>query len=138
MMCNKRTLSHLKRLLLEYEEAKQVFNNTKQIGKSNLSPQEICAGIDDLYKLKHTGRTIKQLYECQTKSRRKEYKNTEYVHKSIPMQTDKKEKTKDKDDKKSKDSDNKKKKDSDKKSRSSSDREGKFQKRGKLLSIGSF
>lgn len=113
-MRNMDTVNHLERLLREYEAAKRLFDDVKlKSGTSNVSPQEIIASIDVLYQLKHTGKKIRELFDGQSKARKKEYKNTEYVHKSIPIKTDtkehkseiKKSKGSDKDEKKSKGSD---------------------------------
>lgn len=80
-MCNQHSLNHLQRLLFEYREAKKIFEEAKSAsGKSDVSPLDISKGVQDLYDLKINGQKIKELFECQTKSRNKEYKNTEYVH----------------------------------------------------------
>lgn len=132
-MRNEESVNHLQRLLVEYEEAKRVFDETKNHSGTSIliSPDEICNGIKALYKLKYSGDNIKRLYECQNNSRTKEYKNTEYIHKNISKQYNRNEgKTK----KKTKDSDTKKKKDSDNKKSGHSDREGsRNQRRGKVL-----
>lgn len=139
-MCNDENVNNLQRLLVEYEEAKRFFDETKTHSGTSIviNPEEICGSIKALYKLKHTGNNIKMLYECQHKSRKKEYKNTEYIHKSIANRGNVNEDKTDK--KKVKDSDNKKTQDSHKKTRGSdkksipSDREGsKDQRRGKFL-----
>ncbi|KAJ8910300.1 hypothetical protein NQ315_002462, partial [Exocentrus adspersus] len=79
-------IRHLENLLLEYEACKQSFNEAlesqKKLGETNvfITPQKIQESIQDLYKLKHNGKKIKELYECQKKSRVKEYKYKEYIH----------------------------------------------------------
>lgn len=101
-MSNPATIKNLERLLREYEEAKRFFDEAKtKTGKSNVSPQEITDGINNLYGLKHTGKKIKELCDGQNKAKKKEYNKTEYVHKSIPIKNDIK-KEKKSDDKKSK------------------------------------
>lgn len=84
-------IHNLQKLLQEYEEAKQSFNDAlllqKKIGESEvlITPQKIQESIQELYKLKYNGKKIKELYECQKKSRNKEYKHSEYVH-EVPCQ----------------------------------------------------
>lgn len=76
----------LQNLLQEYEAAKQSFDDAlaiqKRIGEIDplITPQKIQESIQELYNLKHNGKKIKELYECQKKSRAKEHKYTEYVH----------------------------------------------------------
>ncbi|XP_023311754.1 uncharacterized protein LOC111692176 [Anoplophora glabripennis] len=84
-------IHHLQKLLQEYEEAKQSFSEAlllqKKIGESDvlITPQKIQESIQELYRLKYNGKKIKELYECQKKSRTIEYKHSEYVH-EIPYQ----------------------------------------------------
>lgn len=76
----------LQKLLQEYGAAKQSFDEAlalqKRIGETDalITPQKIQDSIQELYNLKHNGKKIKELYECQKKSRAKEHKHTEYVH----------------------------------------------------------
>lgn len=91
-MCSSETVDNLQRLLLEYKEAKKFFEEAKaKSGESDVSPQEIDNSIKVLFELQHNGKKIKELYKCQNQPRSKEFKNTEYVHKSIRKINDKKE-----------------------------------------------
>nr|XP_023025718.1 uncharacterized protein LOC111513720 [Leptinotarsa decemlineata] len=85
-LCDAQTVEHLQKLLREYEETKASFEEAlkmnKKIGRTDqiVSAKDISDSIQELYKLKHNGKKIKELYECQKKARNKEHENTEYLH----------------------------------------------------------
>ncbi|KAJ8984982.1 hypothetical protein NQ317_016893 [Molorchus minor] len=89
VLCNMAVVHQLEKLKLEYDEAKKSFDEAlqlhKRLGESDvyITPQKIQDTIQDLYGLKHNGKKIKELYECQKKSRSKEHEWTEYVHKVV-------------------------------------------------------
>ncbi|CAG9817267.1 unnamed protein product, partial [Phaedon cochleariae] len=80
--CDTVTVENLRKLLREYLETKKAFDEALKLGPSGsaVTPREINASIQELFKLKHNGKNIKDLYECQKKSRAKEFSNTEYFH----------------------------------------------------------
>ncbi|CAH1154069.1 unnamed protein product [Phaedon cochleariae] len=114
--CVNETVEHLRRLLREYDEMKKSFdealeqNKTSDCTDSVMTPEVVSDSIQRLYKLKHSGQKIKELYECQEKSRAKEYQKTEYVHKKSLKkgeQSNKKKEDKKNNDKKNSDNKNK-------------------------------
>ncbi|XP_023309903.1 uncharacterized protein LOC111691397, partial [Anoplophora glabripennis] len=73
-----------------YQEAKRFFDEALSLQKKTgtdilITPQDIQENIQKLYTLKHNGKKIKELYECQTKSRTREHKSKEYVHKVFSL-----------------------------------------------------
>ncbi|XP_050509125.1 uncharacterized protein LOC126886296 [Diabrotica virgifera virgifera] len=72
--------------LKKYVESKKLLDNvlemTKTIGKDAvINAQDVSEAINQLYSLKHNGKKIKELYNCQKNSRTEEFKNIEYIHK---------------------------------------------------------
>lgn len=49
----------------------------------DITAKTIWSSFEELYKLKHNGQKIKELYECQKKARSREHKSTEYTYKPI-------------------------------------------------------
>ncbi|XP_056639606.1 uncharacterized protein LOC130447025 [Diorhabda sublineata] len=95
-VCNKETVKHLELLLVQYSEIKNRFDEalkmTKTIGRDELvSAKEINDSVQILYKLKHNGQKIRELYNCQKKARTKEFQHTEYVHKMAFKPAERKE-----------------------------------------------
>lgn len=81
-MCDMGQVQQLQKLLQQYEESKNAFEAAKNHkGAIPLSPSDIMNSIKALFSLKVNGKKIKELYDAQNKSRHKEFKNTEYVHK---------------------------------------------------------
>ncbi|KAJ8966649.1 hypothetical protein NQ314_003416 [Rhamnusium bicolor] len=108
VLCNKAVVQHLEKLIRKYEEEKKSFDEAlkiqKELGETDLvTPQKIQETVQELYKLKHNGKNIKELCECQKKSRNKEHAYTEYVHKIVLKQSDKSEKKQKKKNKKEND-----------------------------------
>nr|XP_023028421.1 uncharacterized protein LOC111516499 [Leptinotarsa decemlineata] len=88
-LCNNETLNHLRKLLREYVETKASFDEVLKLNKStssdkNITLDDVNDSIKELFKLKHNGKKIRELFECQQKARKKEHENTEYIH-SAPV-----------------------------------------------------
>ncbi|CAH1154068.1 unnamed protein product [Phaedon cochleariae] len=134
-LCDKETVDHLRKLLREYDEMKKSFDEALQLNKrlgrtdNAITPKEVSDSIQELYKLKHNGKKIKELYECQKKSRAKEHENTEYIH-NIPFKKEEDKKNKKEDDKKNKKEDDKKKKNMDNRNKNRAGYENRAQNRG--------
>nr|XP_023030399.1 uncharacterized protein LOC111518238 [Leptinotarsa decemlineata] len=79
---NEETIDHLDKLLREYEEMKHSFDEALKNSKTYvaITPGDIESSINDLFKLKHNGERIRKLYQCQNKTRSKEFRNEEYVY----------------------------------------------------------
>lgn len=61
------------------------LQSCKLIGHTDdITSKKILQKIQELYSLKHNGKKIKELYECQKKVRTREHNSTEYVHMPIP------------------------------------------------------
>lgn len=77
---NEATVFHLRKLLQKYEEKEKSFDNTLKNGNESgqdvaaVTSKDILENIQELYKLTHGGKKIKELYECQQLVREKELK----------------------------------------------------------------
>lgn len=132
-LCDADTVVHLQHLMLQYVELKSQFDEALRLNQAlgrgdAITPKEVSDSVQELYKLKHNGKKIKELYECQKKSRNTEYQNTEYLH-TMPIKKVKKAK-KDKERKDKKDKDNNEKKDKDKKEKKDKDKSEDKDKKG--------
>ncbi|KAJ8933107.1 hypothetical protein NQ318_016880 [Aromia moschata] len=128
VMANMATVQQLQKLLNEYEEAKISFDEAlklqKKLGESDDS-------IQDLYKLKHNGKKIKELYECQKKSRSKEHEYSEYIHKVVSTKSSDSKGAKKKDKENKNKSEKKHKEDKDKNKSEKKNKEDKSDKKKK-------
>ncbi|XP_074036372.1 uncharacterized protein [Leptinotarsa decemlineata] len=95
-ICDQQTINCLEKFLKEYEDIKSTLENVHRLNKKidiselSITPKDISEFIQKLYKLKHSGKTLKQLYNCQKKARNHEYTNSEYV-KKIEYKSDEKQ-----------------------------------------------
>ncbi|CAG9771299.1 unnamed protein product [Ceutorhynchus assimilis] len=85
-------LTGLENLLREHEEMKKVFQEAADLNKKlgrdvEITPQEINKTKQELFNLKINGKKIRELFESQSKSLKKEYKFLEYTHKAEFQQT---------------------------------------------------
>lgn len=105
-MCNMNIVHRLEYLLNNYETMKKLFDTTTRSNKllgvnDTINSKTVFENIQELYKLKHNGPKIKELFQCQKKARAREHEDTEYVHnppkpeniKDTKITTDKKFKT---------------------------------------------
>ncbi|KAL3278778.1 hypothetical protein HHI36_016303 [Cryptolaemus montrouzieri] len=75
---DKITIAYLKKCQEEYDEAMKLFENAlnmKNQSVCNLTPELVQKSVNELFKLKHTGDKIKELYNSQILARKSENLN---------------------------------------------------------------
>lgn len=69
-------VEHLKEIVKQYDEHKKHLNKATKQGHIRITPETIYKSVTDLFKLKHNGQKIKELYECQNLPKQNELQST--------------------------------------------------------------
>lgn len=78
--------------LKQYEKAKNLYASSIKtnisLGQKNvdITPKKVIDSILELYKLKHNGKKLRELYDCQKKARSNEHQSTEFLYMSDEKQ----------------------------------------------------